>query len=57
VKPKNAANAPDAPARISPMLKPSWLLAGPGRNWQSASSRANSVSSSQRRRSTNSRRK
>ena len=29
-------NPPTSPAREIPRAKPSWLLAGPGRNWQSA---------------------
>jgi hypothetical protein len=45
-------DAPEHDAR----LKPSWLLAGPGRNWQSASSCANWLSPTQLRRSTSSRR-
>jgi hypothetical protein len=53
----NAASAPGHPARSRPRLNPSLLLAGPGRNWQSASSCANCASSSQRRRSTNSARR
>jgi len=56
VKARKAAMAPGHPARSRPMLKPSWLLAGPGRNWQSASSCAYWLSSTQARRSTNSRR-
>jgi len=33
VKPSQAANAPRYPARERPMARPTWLLAGPGRNW------------------------
>ncbi len=36
VKPNQAASAPGRPARKMPMLIPTWLDAGPGRNWQSA---------------------
>ena len=36
VKPVQAAKAPAYPARESPMAMPTWLDAGPGRNWQSA---------------------
>ena len=36
VKPSHAASAPPQPARISPSARPTWLLAGPGRNWHSA---------------------
>jgi len=36
VKAVQAASAPSAPARRSPSAKPTWLEAGPGRNWQSA---------------------
>jgi len=35
-----AASAPRAPARRSPSAKPTWLEAGPGRNWQSATGSA-----------------
>ena len=35
-KPSQAAKAPLTPARNMPIAKPTWLLAGPGRNWQSA---------------------
>ena len=38
VKPTHAASAPQSPARVMPSAMPSWLLAGPGRNWHSASS-------------------
>ena len=31
-----AARPPRYPARMRPIAKPVWLLAGPGRNWQSA---------------------
>ena len=36
VKPAQAANAPGQPARRQPRPKPTWLDAGPGRNWLSA---------------------
>ncbi len=36
VNPAQAASAPGKPPRIRPMASPTWLLAGPGRNWQSA---------------------
>ncbi len=36
VKPAQAASAPLSPARSMPIEMPTWLLAGPGRNWQSA---------------------
>ncbi|MOA10920.1 hypothetical protein D3C78_1308300 [compost metagenome] len=36
VKPSQAAKAPVQPARPRPSAKPTWLLAGPGRNWHSA---------------------
>jgi hypothetical protein len=32
VNARKAASAPAQPARRRPMLNPSWLLAGPGRN-------------------------
>jgi hypothetical protein len=32
----HAANAPRGPPRNRPSANPTWLLAGPGRNWQSA---------------------
>ena len=38
VKAVQAASAPRKPARDRPMAKPTWLEAGPGRNWQSATS-------------------
>jgi hypothetical protein len=57
MNPTNAASPPNHPARSSPIENPSWLLAGPGRNWHSASSWPKCASSSQRRRSTNARRK
>jgi len=37
VKARKAASAPRQPARSSPIAKPIWLLAGPGRNWHRAS--------------------
>src|SRR5262249_42584263 len=36
VNPSHAATPPSSPARISPIAIPTWLLAGPGRNWHSA---------------------
>ena len=36
VKAVQAASAPGYPARSKPMAIPTWLEAGPGRNWQSA---------------------
>jgi len=36
VKPAQAANAPRYPHRDRPSAMPTWLLAGPGRNWHSA---------------------
>ena len=36
VKPTQAASAPPQPLRISPSAIPTWLLAGPGKNWHSA---------------------
>jgi hypothetical protein len=57
VNPIQAANPPARPARRVPIAMPSWLLAGPGRSWQSATRSPNAASSSQRRRSTYSRRK
>ena len=36
VKPVQAASAPSQPARCMPSAMPTWLLAGPGRNWHSA---------------------
>ncbi|MCY1535343.1 hypothetical protein D9M68_707440 [compost metagenome] len=36
VNPSHAASAPPQPARPSPSAMPTWLLAGPGRNWHSA---------------------
>ncbi|MCY1218440.1 hypothetical protein D9M72_303890 [compost metagenome] len=32
----HAASMPVQPARFRPMAMPTWLLAGPGRNWHSA---------------------
>src|SRR5438094_5337645 len=54
VNPSQAAKAPGRPARRMPRLIPTWLLAGPGRNWQRATISAKAGSSSHRRRSTNS---
>ena len=42
--------AEPAPARVRPMAKPTWLDAGPGRNWASATRSAKARSSSQPRR-------
>ena len=53
VKPAQAASAPKYPARMRPMANPIWLLAGPGRNWQSATRSPNTLSSSQPRSTTN----
>jgi len=36
LKPSQAATPPASPARSMPRLTATWLLAGPGRNWQSA---------------------
>jgi hypothetical protein len=36
VKATKAASAPAHPARIMPSANPTWLEAGPGRNWHSA---------------------
>jgi len=36
VKPAQAAIAPQKPVRINPIAMPTWLIAGPGKNWQSA---------------------
>ena len=36
VKPIHARRPPSHPARIVPIAMPTWLLAGPGRNWHSA---------------------
>ena len=36
VKPIQAINAPGQPARNKPSPMPTWLLAGPGRNWHRA---------------------
>ncbi len=49
VKPIQAASPPGMPARRVPIAIPSWLLAGPGRDWQSATRSANEASSSHRR--------
>ncbi|CPO42683.1 Uncharacterised protein [Bordetella pertussis] len=40
VKAIQAAAMPAQPARASPSAMPVWLLAGPGRNWHSATSSA-----------------
>ncbi len=57
VNPSQATIPPGIPARRVPMAIPSWLLAGPGRNWHSATRSPNDRGSSQPRRSTYSRRK
>ena len=36
VKPSHAAKAPRQPQRLKPKAMPTWLLAGPGRNWHKA---------------------
>ena len=36
MKPTHAAAAPGIPARAIPIAIPTWLDAGPGGNWQSA---------------------
>lgn len=36
VKPAQASSAPLNPARDRPIAMPTWLLAGPGKNWHSA---------------------
>lgn len=36
VNPHHAARSPSSPARCSPSAIPTWLDAGPGRNWHSA---------------------
>ena len=36
VKPSQAARPVERPRRDRPSAKPTWLLAGPGRNWHSA---------------------
>jgi hypothetical protein len=53
VNPSHAAAAPAQPARRRPTAIVSWLLAGPGSAWHSATSSANARSSSQPRRTTN----
>ena len=58
VKPAQAASAAGTARRACrPMAKPTWLEAGPGRNWQSASRSPNARSSSQPRFNTNALRK
>lgn len=57
VKPIQAASAPAQPARSMPTAMPTWLLAGPGRSWHSATRSAYAAASSQRLRSTYSCRK
>ena len=53
VKPTQAASAPAQPARSRPTATDSWLDAGPGRAWHSATSSAKDRSSSQPSRVTN----
>ena len=36
VNASQAASMPVQPARFRPIAMPTWLLAGPGRNWHSA---------------------
>ena len=36
VNPAQAASSPSQPARPNPSAIPTWLLAGPGRNWHRA---------------------
>ena len=57
VNPSQPTMPPSRPARSVPIAIPSWLLAGPGSAWLSASRSAKRASSSHRRRSTYSRRK
>ena len=57
VKPSQAAKHPTQPARISPKAMPTWLLAGPGKNWHSATRSAYCASVSHWRRTTNAVRK
>ena len=57
VNPSQAATPPAIPARRVPMAMPSWLLAGPGRIWDSVTRSVKASSSSQPRRATYSRRK
>lgn len=57
VNPTHAATPPTRPARRVPIAIPSWLLAGPGSDWQSATRLANEASSSHPRRVTYSCRK
>ena len=57
VNPSHARNPPRYPARPVPTAMPSWLLAGPGKNWHSATSSANRSSDSHPRRTTYSSRK
>ncbi len=40
VKPNQAAKPPRRRARAIPIAMPTWLLAGPGRNWQRATTSA-----------------
>ncbi len=53
VNPSHAAAAPAQPARSRPTAIVSWLLAGPGSVWHSATRSANTASSTQPRSSTN----
>ena len=57
VNPSQARSEPGTPARSRPMPIPTCELAGPGRNWPSATRSAYCVSSSHRRRATSSVRK
>ena len=43
VNPIQAAKAPENPPRINPILNPTWLDDGPGKNWQSAISSENKL--------------
>ena len=55
VNPSQAISAPRRPARWNPRAMPTWLLAGPGRNWHKETSSPYAPSSIHRRRTTNSR--
>ena len=57
VNPSHAASPPGSPARRMPRAIPTWLLAGPGRNWHSATRSAYAASLSHFRRATISSRK
>ena len=43
MNPIQAAKAPENPPRINPILNPTWLDDGPGKNWQSATSSENKL--------------